>query len=141
MEKLLHETTQTTIVNNHELTNKHSDIYEEIITILEKEKPYCNPDFNIAQLATTINSNVTYISKAINIKANTNFNTLVNTYRVNYIEAMLKNGYHKKYTIRHIYSAAGFKHQTTFNKVFKQIRGITPSEYIRDLDKILSEHK
>ncbi|WP_370567614.1 helix-turn-helix domain-containing protein [Dysgonomonas sp. Marseille-P4677] len=34
--------------------------------------------------------------------------------------------------MRYIYSSAGFRHQSTFNKVFKELEGITPSEYIKN---------
>ncbi len=40
---------------------------------------------------------------------------------------MIAKDYHNKY----IYLSAGFRHQSTFNKVFKEIEGITPSEYIK----------
>lgn len=115
---------------------KFIKIYNDIIDYFEKEKPYCNPDFTISQLAAAIDSNVTYISKAINIAENVNFNILVNMYRINMIKQMLNNDYHNKYTIRHIYTSAGFRHQSTFNKAFKQIESITPSEYIKNMDNI-----
>ncbi len=35
-----------------------------------------------------------------------------------------------------VYTEAGFKNQSTFNRVFKQIEGMTPSEYIRNLKQI-----
>jgi AraC-like DNA-binding protein len=31
----------------------------------------------------------------------------------------------------YIYTEAGFSNQSTFNRVFKQIEGITPSEYFQ----------
>ena len=33
----------------------------------------------------------------------------------------------------HIYVSAGFKHQSTFNRAFKQIENKTPSEYMRSI--------
>lgn len=125
--------------DNHILEENENDrekyigIYGRILDYFEKEKPYCNPDFTISQLAAAINSNVTYISKAINIERDINFNILINTYRINRIKDMLESDYQNKYTIQHIYMSAGFRHQSTFNKIFKQIEGVTPSEYIKNM--------
>ncbi len=116
-------------VNN----NRYKELYKEIVYYFEKEKPYCDPDFSVSQLATAINSNITYISKAIKINRNVNFNVFINIYRVNMVKSMLEKDYHNRYTMMHIYTSSGFKHQSTFNKVFKQIEGVTPSEYIKNL--------
>lgn len=111
---------------------RYSELYDQIINYFEVEKPYTNPDFNISLLANVLNTNVTYISRAIRANNNMNFNIFVNTYRIDMIKEMLDHDFHNKYTIKYIYIAAGFKHQSTFNKVFKQIEGVTPSEFIKE---------
>lgn len=42
---------------------------------------------------------------------------------------------HQKFTLEHIYKEAGFSSQSTFNRIFKEQTGITPSEYIENLNK------
>lgn len=113
---------------------KYDKIYQNIMRYFEKTKPYCDSEFTISQLAIVLNTNVTYISKAIKIKEGVNFNVFINTHRVNKVKNMLQDDYHNKYTMRYIYTSSGFKHQSTFNKVFKQTEGITPSEYIKKLE-------
>lgn len=110
---------------------KFNALYNEIVDYFEREKPYCNPDFCISQLSLALDSNVKYISKAIKINKDVNFNVFVNIYRINMTKDMLAHDFQDKYTIRYIYTSAGFRHQSTFNKAFKQIEGITPSEYIK----------
>jgi len=135
-------TTKQEETDSYETNNKEEEIdnekfielYNNILTYFEKKKPYCNPDFTVSQLAMALHTNVTYISKAIKIGKDTNFNIFINTYRVDMIKEMLEKDIQHKYTIRHIYISAGFRHQSTFNKVFKQIEGITPSEYIKNMD-------
>lgn len=121
------------VVDDVEDTEKYLQLYDSIEEYIENEKPYCDPNFTITQLATAVNSNITYVSKAIRISKDVNFNVLMNTYRINMIKDMLDKGYHNTFTIKHIYTSAGFKQQTTFNKVFKQIEGITPTDYIKSL--------
>lgn len=110
---------------------KFDNLYDNILNYFSVEKPYCNPNFTIAQLAEDIDSNVKYISRVIKIKEEVNFNVFLNQYRIKLVKELIAMNYHNKYTIRHIYTSAGFKYQATFNKVFKDIEGITPSEYIK----------
>jgi len=110
---------------------KFDTLYTAILTYFSEKKPYCNPDFTIEQLAKDLNSNVKYISKAIKIKENVNFNFFLNKYRISMIKEMIANDFHNKYTLRYIYFKSGFRHQSTFNKAFKDIEGMTPSKYIK----------
>lgn len=110
---------------------KFENLYINILNYFSEKKPYCNPNFTIVQLAEDLNSNVKYISKIIIIKEKVNFSIFLNKYRINLVKELIAMNYHNKYTIRHIYTSAGFRHQATFNKVFKNIEGITPSEYIK----------
>jgi AraC-like DNA-binding protein len=109
-------------------------LYEQIIEYFETEKPYLNKDFNIAQLAIALNTNIAYISQAIKTNKETHFNHFVNEYRIKMIKEMILNNY-GKYTLEYIYDTSGFRNQSTFNKTFKQIEGITPSEYCRSIEK------
>jgi len=122
------ETPQTTVESVENL-ERDKALYNDIINYLETDKPFKNPDFNAHVLAMALNSNVTYISKAISTSDNGNFNMLLNHFRINYVKSMLDNGALKKYTIDYIQAEAGYKHRSTFNTAFKSITGMTPSEY------------
>ena len=43
---------------------------------------------------------------------------------------MVEEDKHKNYKLNYMFSKSGFKNQSTFNKAFKKIENITPSEYI-----------
>jgi YesN/AraC family two-component response regulator len=108
----------------------HSELYQNILLYFAKERPYINPDFSILQLALTLDTNISYISKAIKIQRNMNYKLFVNTFRIEYVkEKMMQDP--NRYTLEHIYTSSGFKNHSTFNKAFKQIEGITPTEYYR----------
>ena len=94
-------------------------------------QPYHKPDFSIIHLANALDTNVTYISKAIKLNANTGFITFVNRYRIALVKQLINNNELEKHSLLYVYTSAGFKHQSTFNKVFKQIEGITPTEYLK----------
>jgi len=115
---------------NEENIERDKELYNDIINYLEKNKPFKNPDFNAHALAKALNTNVTYISKAIKTGDNGNFNTLISNFRINYVKSMLDSGALKKYTIDYIYAEAGYKYRSTFNAAFKGITGMTPSDYV-----------
>jgi AraC-like DNA-binding protein len=113
--------------------NKFEGLYEEIARYFEEKQPYQHPDFNIQQLALDLNSNVTYISKALNQKNGANFKSFLNNYRIKEVKRNLNDKEHEKFTLKHIYNKAGFVHQSTFNRVFREVEGLTPSEYIETI--------
>ena len=127
-ESMFTETLRTT-TKNMENQDKDKALYNEIISYLEKNQPFKNPDFNAYMLAKALNSNINYLSKAISAGGGDNFNVLLNNFRINYVKSMLDSGAIKKYTIDYIYTEAGYKHRSTFNIAFKNITGMTPSDY------------
>lgn len=131
------------LVNDMDLYNmkntgldKDQILYSRIILYFEEEKPYQKADFNIRKLAESLDSNSTYVSRALNKIGNKKFNQLVNDYRINQVKAEIANNLHQKFTLEHIYTSAGFSQQSTFNRIFKENTGSTPSEYIDNIQQI-----
>jgi AraC-like DNA-binding protein len=114
---------------------KYIELYDSILEYFEKEKPYIDPDFSIVQLTLKLDTNVSYISKAIKIRRDMNYIFFVNTFRIQHVKDMITQNSLNKYTLEYIYLSSGFKNQSTFNKVFKQIEGVTPSEYYKNINQ------
>ncbi|GEN74053.1 hypothetical protein CLA01_41250 [Chryseobacterium lathyri] len=113
-----------------ESEERYEELFGEIIAYFERNKPYQNADFSIQDLAAQLHSNSTYISRAVNINTKMNYKTFVNKYRIEQVKTQLSDVNYDKYNLMYIYTSAGFKHQSTFNKVFKQVENMTPSTYI-----------
>ncbi|GHT13357.1 hypothetical protein FACS189432_06130 [Bacteroidia bacterium] len=110
---------------------KYQKIYNQIIACFEEKKLYENPELTLSEVAEHLNTNVTYIQRALKYhRQDANFNNFVNQYRISAIKKAIAQEEHNKYTIGYLYQMAGFRYQSTFNKVFKQFEGMTPSEYI-----------
>jgi len=124
-EKKLQENLEDT-----ENLERDKTLYNNIIEYLEKNKPFRNPDFNAQSLAKALNSNVSYISRAISAGGGGDFRALLNSFRISYAKSMLDGGAMEKYTIDYIYTEAGYKYRSTFNAAFKLITGMTPSDYV-----------
>ncbi|MDR3266222.1 MAG: hypothetical protein LBT24_01450, partial [Tannerella sp.] len=88
---------------------KFSELFNSIVEYFNKDKPYKSKDYNILQLASKFETNIKYISQAINQNTGSNFNTFVNKYRIEAVVEMFDNRAQDKYSLDHIYSKVGFR--------------------------------
>lgn len=101
---------------------------------LEKTNFYLSKDCNLYATAKLLQTNTTYLSKALNKLTKQSFNQYLNELRINYALLHLKEDpLFRSYTIRAVASEVGYKSHTTFIKVFKEKTGVTPSYYIKKL--------
>jgi YesN/AraC family two-component response regulator len=61
------------------------------------------------------------------------FNDVINSYRVNYISEGLKNEQWETLTLEAVGEMAGFNNRITFLNAFKKFTGVTPSQYVKNL--------
>ncbi|AZA50516.1 AraC family transcriptional regulator [Chryseobacterium carnipullorum] len=121
------EKTASTLVEHDTFSE---ELFEKIENLMKEKHLYKDVSFNISKLAVEMNINSSYISKAIRYKGYPNFNNYLNLYRINCVKKLLDENDLERITLMYIYTEAGFSNQSTFNRVFKQIEGTTPSEYI-----------
>ncbi len=102
---------------------------EQLISIMEKEKPYLNRNLSIQDLSSLTGIPKHHITQVLNEIHGKNFFTFINEYRVDEVILRLNDPVNNKFTILAIAYDAGFNSKTTFNSIFKSLTGITPSEY------------
>ena len=91
----------------------------------------------LRSLAKDFNTNTNYLSKIINHNKNSSFSNYINSLRIEHIIEILKtNSSIRKYTIKAIADEAGFSNSESFSKAFYKSKGIKPSYFIREMDKI-----
>ena len=125
-----HETKYQTTTISHDLQH---ELKEQILEIMNDASIICHSDFTINTLAEIVNSNRTYISKIINQEFRKNFSSFVNEYRIKEALRMLQAEDYQKYSVEGISKMVGFESRSTFNIVFKEITGVTPTFYIQSL--------
>lgn len=108
---------------------------EKLKNYMKSEKPYLNPDLNLSDLADELQINRAELSKVINSGFHKNFNDFINEYRVNTFKEKLNLGKHKQLSLLGIAYDCGFNSKATFNRVFKKITQISPTEFLNSIAK------
>jgi len=109
------------------------DCAEKIRHFVETEKAYLNPDLSLPQLAETLDVPSHHLSRVINDQFGVNFFNFVNRYRVEEVKAKINDPKFRNLSILGIAYDSGFNSKSAFNRVFKNMEGITPSEYKRQI--------
>lgn len=106
---------------------------EELVLRAEKlmleQKPWCNPEFNIADLSAMLGVNSKYVSRAINNSTGMTFSQWVNLFRIREAEQLLLSESARQFSLEGIYTRCGFTNKNTFLNAFKKVHGVTPSQY------------
>jgi AraC-like DNA-binding protein len=104
-------------------------LLKKLLNYMEKEKPFLDENLSLSKLAQLLNITPNQLSQVINQKTNSNFFNFINSYRVEQVKLKLKNPSYTQYTILGIAYDCGFRSKASFNKIFKQQVGKTPSQY------------
>ncbi|MCC2545294.1 AraC family transcriptional regulator [Hymenobacter sp. BT175] len=100
---------------------------ERVTRHMETARPYLAPELTLGELATQLRTNTSALSRVINAGFGVNFNDFINGYRVREAERKLSDPLFAHYTLLAVALESGFNSKSTFNRVFKKLRGITPS--------------
>jgi AraC-like DNA-binding protein len=107
------------------------ELTNTVFQYLKNKKPYLNPDYSLQMMAEDLNISRHKLSEAINNGQKKNFYKLINEFRVEEVKEMLVNPAFSHYTVLGIGLECGFNSKTSFNRIFKEETGLTPTEYKR----------
>jgi AraC-like DNA-binding protein len=102
-------------------------------SFMEREKLYLEPEISLPGLAGELGIPPHYLSQVINEYYGTNFFEFINRYRVEEIKHRINDPAYSNLTILGIAFESGFNSKSAFNRVFKSLTGLTPSQYKRSL--------
>jgi len=110
--------------------NKQDQAFiEQLKAFMENEKPYLDNELNLYQLSSGLNVSTTYLSSILNNSLHTNFYGFVNQYRVKEVQQRICRNEQQNFTLLSIAYDSGFNSKASFNRIFKEVTGMTPSEY------------
>ena len=110
-------------------TPKDEALESRLMTALGDEKVYLEADLTLTKLAEKVDSTNKKLSTLLNQHLDTSFYELVNQYRVQEVKNRLSSGEYGELTLLGVAMDAGFSSKTSFNRIFKNLTGLTPSAY------------
>jgi len=105
------------------------DIYRCAQHIMETQKPFMDPKFDINALAALVQTNRLYLSNAINSQSGVNYRTWLAQYRIEYAKTILQQN--PDITNDQLADACGFDNRVSLYRHFKNIVGMTPNEWTK----------
>ncbi len=132
---IIESKTRTDLIHNYEKivktilsgSNEETDTDNVIILkVINFIRDNYHKDITLSEAAELVGVTPEYLSKLFNQKINVNFVVFIRNLRISIAKRMILSG---KYRIQEVAEQVGFKDPKYFNKVFKSVCGISPSEY------------
>ena len=103
-------------------------LYERLCQLMEEKMPYSNPALNRDSLAEMLGTNRNLLAEAVRLhQKDTNLVDFINRYRVKHAAKLLAD--YPQMQITDVELVSGFNSHATFNRLFKQHFGMSPTEY------------
>ena len=117
-------------VKYHVSEEQRKELETKMMKLLQEEKLYLEAHFTMSDLIQWMSTNKTYLSEVIARSEYGSFYQLVNTLRIEHACQLLSEDSHLK--MEQVAFSSGFSSGSAFSQVFKRIKGVSPSEYLRE---------
>lgn len=120
------------------LTSEQMESYQDaLLDLMKREQPHLDASLKISDLAARLDIPSHHLSQVLNEGMNTNYYDFVNSFRVEAAKRRLKDENYRHYSILAIGLECGFTNKTTFNRTFKKMAGMTPSEFMEERKEVM----
>lgn len=106
-----------------------SSTIQQLKTCMENDRLFLNPELNLTMLAEHSGIPQKTISAVLNQNMNKGFSEFVNEYRIEAFKKKIREPETDNLTIAGIALECGFSSQATFQRIFKQATGTSPSAF------------
>lgn len=109
---------------------RERELAQRIVDVVNTSDEVLSPDFNMTRLSELVDSNTTYVSKAVNSVLGKNVKALLAERRIREACRRLSDpALSRRLTIEALGVEVGFKSRSAFLAAFKEITGLSPSDY------------
>ena len=110
-------------------------LFTELRDAFDKQKLYLDPELHLNAVIKILGTNKKYLYKAINDNTDTNFRTFINRYRIDEAKRIMENGMqnNEQVNLSEMFASAGFNSSASFYRIFKQVTGLSPRDYLSEL--------
>ncbi|MBI9103714.1 MAG: AraC family transcriptional regulator [Spirochaetales bacterium] len=102
-------------------------VFASLDSLMDREEIYRDSTLTLKSLGDKLNISSPQLSELLNTHYHTNFNSFINSYRIDKVKKILKE--ESDVNILQIAFDCGFNSKTTFNTTFRKFAGISPSKY------------
>jgi AraC-like DNA-binding protein len=110
-------------------------MFDSLLNFMESARPYLDDQLTLSHLAADLNISVNNLSQIINEYCRQNFFDFVNGYRVEAVKSKLQKPDYDAYSLLALAYECGFGSKSSFNRIFKNSTGQTPTQYKKNLQK------
>lgn len=127
------------VSTDDEISEINPLVIENILIYLqnfEKNKKFLDKNVSLTTMSVECCTNKSYLSKIINHYKNENFVSYLNNLRLNYVvEEWKVNQKSRYFPIQEIAEKTGFSSAQSFSRNFRERYGISPTYFLKRLDK------
>ncbi len=114
------------------------ELVKAVVDVMENSREIFDPEFQMARLCALLGSNTTYVSRAVNSYYGKPFKNVLAERRIAEACRRLDNPVdNASLTIEAICLEVGFKSRSAFSVAFKNVTGLTPTEYRKAAQKYM----
>ncbi len=124
---------------NEDETNVYSELILHLKEYFREEKPYLHSKLSMDDLCKSLNTNRSYLSRAINDCMKKSFYELINEYRIREARLLLMDNKYDHISIDGIGQMVGFASRSTFYSYFNKELGISPSFFRQSVKQNLGK--
>lgn len=125
----LRQTTAADTLPPHTPASADAHPPAELTAHMQRHRPYLDPSLTLKTLAHQLGWPPDQLSRLINGAFDQNFNDYINGYRVKAVQAAMRDPALAHLSLLGLALECGFNSKATFNRVFKQHTGLTPSAW------------
>lgn len=108
--------------------NRIRDIARRFDETMRQQQAYLNPELGIDDVAKALGVRRHHLTQALSESTGTSFLSCVNHYRVEEAKRLLDENADELTILRIAYDT-GFNSKATFNRIFRKVTGLSPSDY------------
>lgn len=103
----------------------------------EQSQLFLSNQMSLPLLASELDTNIKYLSEIIRKYKDKKFNAYINDLRIQYIVNLLKTDpAYLNYKVSYLAEISGFSSHSAFTAIFKVITGMSPNDFIQQLNQI-----
>ena len=118
--------------------NEMHQIHNQLTDLMQQERVYTNPELTLGEIAQMLNIHPNHLSQVINSIEKKNFYDYINSRRVEEFNKVVRMPKNQKFTLLSLAYECGFNSKTSFNRNFRKVTGLSPSEYLKQIQVSLS---